>query len=250
MAHQKKRRKATNPAIDRRVVELVKSTGISRALATQVALGRVELNDVLTRMSHKAEIESLMRRHELSRALASQVALGQADLESLLFKRRMAEHLALHSERSILVQAQLSAEPLSLALHGQRGVDGVVTKLDRYEFLFEPRGGEAETVHKLQVKFAVAADSRKKVRKSLSFDNELRKVPREPVWKPQDRYTCSNRRLFQLCDRQVAVEVLTLEGDVLRGKVAWVGRFEFGLEVKGGIEVVVFRHALAKLSEA
>ena len=213
-------------------------------------MGRVELNDVLTRMAHKAEVDSLIRRNDLSRALATQVALGQADLAAVLFKRRMAEHLQLHADRSILAKAQVDALPLSLALHGQRGLDGLVEKLGRYDFVFQVRGGEAETIHKLQVKFALPAEHRKKLRKSLSYDNALRKLPREPVWKPQDRTACSNRRLFQLLDREDPVEVTTLEGEVLHGKVAWVGRFEFGLDAKGGVEVVMFRHALAKITEA
>ena len=250
-AHPKNRRKRKDPAIERKARELVEATGISRALAMQVVLGRVELNDVLTRMAHKAEVESLMRRHDLSRALATQINLGQADLDSVLFKRRMAQHLSDNADRSVLVQAALDGAPISLALHGQRGVDGAVLRVDRYEFQFKPRNGEKETVHKLQAKFAVDASLRKKVRKSLSYDKERRATGRvEPLWKPQDRYTCSNKRLFGFQDRQVPVEVSFLEGEILRGVVTWVGRYEFGLEVKGGVEVVVFRHALANLTPA
>ena len=245
-----KRRKRSNPALDRRVDALVQSAGIDRAMATQVALGRLQLNDVLKRMAHKAEVESLMRRYEFTRALASQIALGQAELERVLFKRRMADHLEQNAERSILVEAHGSKRPLSLALHGQRGVDGHVSKVDAYEFEFNPRSGETETIHKLQVKFAVHADDRKRVRKSVSYDKDLRKVGKEPIWKPQDRYSCSNRRLFSDLDSGCTVTVLLLEGEVLRGTIVWVGRYEFGLEVKGGVEVAVFRHALAKLVEA
>jgi len=252
MAHQQKnRRKRKDPAIERKADDLVESTGISRALAMQVVLGRVELNEVLTRMAHKAEVESLMRRYDLSRALATQITLGQADLDSVLFKRRMAQHLSDNADRSVLVQAALDGKPVSLALHGQRGVDGTVLGVDRYEFQFKPRTGDEETVHKLQAKFAVDATLRKKVRKSLSYDKERRAAGDvEPVWKPQDRYTCSNKRLFTFQDQKTPVQASLLEGEVLRGVVTWVGRYEFGLEVKGGVEVVVFRHALANLTPA
>lgn len=251
MAHQQKqRRKRKDPAIERKADELVETTGITRALAVQVALGRVELNDVLTRMAHKAEVESLMRRHDLSRALATQIMLKQADLEGVLFKRRMAQHLSDNGERSILVSSALDGNPISLALHGQRGVDGTVLSVDQYEFQFKPRTGEAETVHKLQAKFAVDASLRKKVRKALSYDKERRAASDEPVWKPQDRYTCSNKRLFTYQDRGTPVEVRLLEGEILKGKIIWVGRYEFGLEVKGAVQLVVFRHALAKITEA
>ncbi len=245
-----KRRKRSNPALEKRIDELVRSAGIGRAMATQVAMGRMELNDVLKRMAHKALVESLMRRHDFTRALASQIALGQADLDRVLFKRRMADHLQRHAERSILLEAEASRKPLSLALHGQRGADGLVSDVGAYEFLFNPRKGEPETIHKLQVKFAVDANDRKKLRKSLSYDKRFRKGPKEPIWKPQDRYSCSNRRLFTDMDSACVVSVLLMEGEVLRGTIVWVGRYEFGLEVKGGVQVAVFRHALAKLVEA
>ena len=71
------------------------------------------------------------------------------------------------------------------------------------------------------------------------------RASREPVWRPQDRYHCSDRRLFGQVGRD-PVTVISREGDTLTGAVVWVGRWEFGLTVKNA-QVTVFRHAMALL---
>ena len=66
----------------------------------------------------------------------------------------------------------------------------------------------------------------------------------------QDRYGCSDKRLFRYLDSAVTVAVTTLEGEVFTGKVAWMGRWEFGLKLeKSDVEVVFWRHALADIAE-
>ena len=40
-----------------------------------------------------------------------------------------------------------------------------------------------------------------------------------------------------------------LEGEQLRGRVAWLSRYEFGLAQDGAEVVTIFRHALDDLTE-
>ncbi|MCB9744861.1 MAG: hypothetical protein H6741_04035 [Alphaproteobacteria bacterium] len=222
---------------------------MSRAQAIQVARGRADLNTLLRRMALDVEVESLIRRHELSRALATQIAMGQADLDSVLLKRRMSEHLAEHRDRSILEEAAASKATLQLALHGFRLLEAAVVSVDRFEFTVQPRKGEPETIHKLQLKWAAHGDVAKKVRRAHRYDPERKKAPQEPIWKPQDRYNCSNKRLFGYLNAETLISVTTLEGDQFKGKVTWIGRYEFGLMVKGNVEVTLLRHALVEVSE-
>jgi sRNA-binding regulator protein Hfq len=56
--------------------------------------------------------------------------------------------------------------------------------------------------------------------------------------------------LFGYHDVGIEVVVTLLEGEVLRGIVAWFSRYEFALTVKGGVQVTVFRHALVNVTEA
>lgn len=200
-------------------------------------------------MALDVETESLMRRHQLSRALATQIAMGQAELDSVLLKRRMSAHLSAHRDRSILDEAAAAQGRLQLGLHGFRLLEGTVLSAERFEVQVQPRKGEPETIHKLQFKWACLADDGKKVRRAHRYDPARKKDPGEPIWKPQDRYNCSNRRLFGFLDAETQVTVTCLEGDQFKGRVTWIGRYEFGLMVKGNVEVVIFRHALADVSE-
>lgn len=240
-----RRTQRRDPAIDRRIEALMRDSGLSRNVATQVALGRIELNDVLKKLALAAEVDSLIRKHELSRALATQVALGQADLEAVLFKRRLADHFEANKARSALQEALDADKKLYLALHG-RDVEARIESLDRYEMKLQ---GEDEPIHKLQLKWIAGVMDKKKARRTLTWDDERRGKPVEPVSRPQDRYTCSNRRLFGYLDRQTPIEVRLIEGEIFRGRLSWAGRFEFGLVVKTKVEVTVFRHALVGLSE-
>ena len=94
--------------------------GIPFQMAMAVAHGRLTLNDALERLAQQDRVEQLMRTHDLSRALATQVAMGHADLDKLLRRRRMEAHREENRLRSILDEHTASGEPLALALHGHR----------------------------------------------------------------------------------------------------------------------------------
>ena len=233
--------------IRRKSDKLVKETGIPHQLAWQVARGDMTLNEVLQKLALKDKVESLIRRHDLPRSLATQIAKGQADLEQALFKRRLEAHLGQWKSHSMLVSAAEHGRPVTLALHGQRWVTGVVQAVERYEFVFAEDGADApERIHKLQAKLGCEADDGRLLRRAIKKD-KARAGATEPVWKPQDRYGCSDKRLFGYLDQARAVQVTTLEGDVLSGDLSWMGRWEFGLRLKKGGQAVVFRHAIADL---
>lgn len=242
--------KGRDPALEKRILQIEHDHGLDRAVATQIALGRVELNEVLSRLAMQVEVDSLMRRHGLTRALATQVALKQADLKQVLFKRRMAEHLERNAERSILDEGVATGALLYFAAHGNRQLEAKVLSGTRYEVVLEEPGKPPETLHKLQFKFACAAADRKKIRRTVRIDKAQAEAASNPIWKPQERFSCSNRRLFTWMDEGTLVEATLLEGEVLRGVITWISRYEFCLSIKGAGEAVLFRHALQKLTEA
>jgi hypothetical protein len=230
--------------------EIQASAGIPYNLALQVARGDRTLSDVLQRMMAGDKIDQLVKKHDIPRSLAAQVALGQADLDAVLLKKELDTHIAQHRDRSILASRLEDKATVGLALHGQRTVVGKIEGMTVYEFVLRGEGAEApETVHKLQAKYAWDPAEYKLVKKAIETSKDGRRTT-EPIYKPQDRYPCSDRRLFGFlrAGRPVAVE--TLEGELLRGKITWLGRWEFGLEAKGGGHLTVFRHAIKQVEEA
>ncbi len=220
-------------------------TGLPRALARQVVCGQLTANDAIRRLAIRTQVEGLISTHQLPKSLATQIALGQADLEQVLRKRRLKEHLLRMADHSALLVALADETPLTLFLHGQRVTAGRVTGVDRYEVVLDGKDGE-ERVHKLQIKMLCASSDLRRARRQIK---RAPKVPRtaEPVPLPQDRYGCSDRRLFGYLDQETDVRVTLLEGERLRGTVTWLSRWEFGLQQRKGVEMTVFRHALADI---
>lgn len=220
------------------------------ALAVAVAQGRVELNDALERMARRNEVERLMEEHDLNRALATQVVLGHADLGAYLRKRRFQQVRETGLMRSVLDASLADGLPRVFGVFGGRKVEATVTAVDVYEVTIQPTEGDAETLHKLAFKFAYAPDDWKRVKKATRKDKAMAAQGLRPAERPQDRYTCSDRRLFDHMDDGRPLEVTLLEGEIITGQVAWFSRFEFGVKVKGDVEIVVFRHALHRVRDA
>jgi len=215
-------------------------------MAMAVAHGKLDLSEALERMATKDRVNKLMERHDLSRALATQVAIGHADLDKVLARRRLAEHRQTYREHTCLV---VGDEPLVLQLVDGGSAKGPIVSVDAYTFQVEVKG-EPRELHKLQVKYAYAPSDWKAVKKAVKVDKKLAAQELEPAQRPQDRYSCSDKRLFGYMDDRLTVAVTLLSGDKMQGRITWFGRYEFGLEVKGGAAITVFRHALHDLRPA
>ena len=242
----KKRKAPAEPEVapKEKAKELV-DRGMPYQMAMAVVHGRMELNEALERLSRRDQVNVLMERHELSRALATQVALGQVDLGLILHRRRMKEHRAENLERTALTVGAVVA----LAQFGGAETRGQITEVKPYALVVQPDEGEPVEIHKLDVRYVYDASDWKRVKraakKSKNRDEDARPAPR-----PQDRYTCSDRRLFSYIDKKADVNVTMLDGEVFRGSIGWFSRYEFGLVLKGELEITVLRHALGDLSAA
>lgn len=224
--------------------------GLSLREARTVADGKADLNVILRRMAIQERADKLMEKHGIVRSLAVQVALGQADLDQVLARRRMDSYLEERGAHTIFDAAAASGKPVCLALHGRRNVQVRVVKNDKYEIDVEDaESGAPERIHKLMVKLAWRPEDRKAVRKVMSWDKERSKGDIQPIMRPQDRFHVSDRKLFTCMEGGVRLQITTLEGEQVAGRVTWLSEFEFGLELKGGVEVVVLRHAVADLKE-
>ena len=225
--------------------ELVAKTGLPRNLAFQVAMGNLTLSDALKKLAFRDEVEKLIRRYDLQRSLATQIAMGQVDLEEVLRKQRRQAYFEENKTRSMLTDGLATGQRITLMLHGQKRTSGKILEVGAYEFTIQGKD-EPETIHKLQVKAAWDARRNAAVFSSIK-KNRSRDQACEPIVKPQDRFHCSNRRLFQHMEAEERLTIHLLEGAVLTGKIEWIGKWEIGLKLKKGPVAVIFRHAMAEL---
>jgi len=196
-------------------------------------------------------IERLMTRHGLNRSTATQIVQGKLCIDGVLHRRRRRAHLRKYRERSILDRAVRDGRPRMFALHGRNVVIVRVKAVRAYEVDVLHLGsdmkplGEIETIHKLQFKFGAYFDHAQKMHERISVclvTNE----EAAPITKPQHRYAISDRKLFGWVDASSHICVKTLEGEMVTAPLSWIGRWEIGLDVHG-VELVVFRHALANI---
>lgn len=239
----KRSEKKSDKTPKQRAQELVDS-GMPYQMAMAVVHGKMELNDALERLSRRDRVNQLMERYELSRALATQVAIGHANLELILHRRRLKKHREEYRDRTCLEPG----EKLALARFGEDTVTATVQSVDAYTATLELDDGEPIEAHKLSLKYGYDPDEWKKVRKASKKDKRVANQDMTPAKQPQDRYTCSDKRLFGYVDNGREVSVTLVDGEVFRGSVQWFSRYEFGLLLKGDVEITVFRHALQDLS--
>lgn len=224
--------------------------GLNPRDARLVALGKADLNQLLQKMAEVERASRLQEKHTLNRALAVQIAKGHADLGQVLTRRRMESYLEEHGDRSALTDALQTGGAVGLALLGRRTIQARVVAVAKYEFdVVDAETGTPEHLHKLMVKYTFQPEERKTIRKSQSFDKERSKAVVEPVFRPQDRYRCSDRRLFSYQEARTKLLVSLVEGEQFNGSVSWMSEYEFGLELRGGGIVVIMRHALADIQE-
>ena len=235
--------------VKRKARRLVREAGLPPDLAFQVASGGLALNAVLEKMARKDQVEGLMRRFNLSKSTAMQVALGQIELDEVLRRERMNAERQRSRERSFLTEAEAAGSDVLLALHGRQVEVGRVASVGQYDFALQTLGsGTDTTIHKLQVKWACLATERAAVVEARQTDAALDR-DMEPIAKPQDRKGISDKRLFGYLDELKEVAVTSLEGDRFVGNVGWIGRWEFGMVLAGDVKLTVFRHAVSDIRE-
>ncbi|MFK7930571.1 MAG: hypothetical protein AB8H79_20465 [Myxococcota bacterium] len=218
-------------------------------MAMAVALGRVSLNDALERLARQERVDKMMEAHDLSRALATQIVIGHASLDMVLARRRLKEHREAFRLRSCLDEAKATAVPMTFELHNHEKATGVVTEIEPYSVSVTPEGGEPVEIHKLQLKYAWNPSDWKVIKKAVKVDKAMAKESVDPIARPQDRYTCSDKRLFRYMDTKTQVQITLLEGEQFKGEIMWFGRYEFAVQLKGGAQITVFRHALHEMTD-
>jgi len=192
-----------------------------------------------------------MFRHHLDRSTATQIVRGAISIDKVLHGRRRREHLATHRNRCFFDKAAKDGRPRLMAMHGQQVRFVRIRSARKYEVDFIPLGhdmkpsGTMETAHKLEFKFGSHLEHAAKMHNAIQFCESSASTA-DTIVKPQDRYCISDRKLYGWLDAASRICVKTLEGDMVKGTVSWIGRWEIGLSVNDA-ELVVFRHALANI---
>jgi hypothetical protein len=221
--------------------------GMPEQLAMAVGLGKLSLSAALERMALSDRVERVAAEYDLTRALAMQVVIGHADLEVVLRKRRYELYKREKFSRSILATAHESNEELVLGVHGGQRLKVTITAVRDFTVSVVDQKGNEEELKKIVIKYAYLASSWKEAGKQMKLKSSDTAVDVGPIDKPQDRFRCSDRRLFRLFEEKQQVCVELLEGDSAVGILSWLSKYEIGINVGKSCEIGVFRHAVGGL---
>ena len=160
-------------------------------------------------------------------------------MSQVLFRRQLHRHRETYRSKTCLVEGAR----LKLYCFGGSRREGEVLSAEPYQVEWREAGETTPCeVHKLEMKYAVEKDQGDPPLSPGSRTSLLR-----PERRPQDRYHCSDRRLYTQIQEAREVCISLLEGEKFHGRLQWFSRYELGLLLKEGGPMVIFRHAVAKL---
>jgi sRNA-binding regulator protein Hfq len=171
---------------------------------------------------------------------------GPADQDPLA---GLQDYLAAHQKDSVFAQQAGRDASWCLFLHGDQRKTGRIQRDEPYEIDFVTEENVVEKIHKVRVKILCEASKEQEVLQRLKTDPALKGKPEGPHFGPRYRHHIKNKTLYPLMNRKEVLFFVTLEGEVLRGVVTGFSRFEIYLSMKGGISVVLLRHAVSDVRD-
>lgn len=156
----------------------------------------------------------------------------------------LPDYLTAHQRDSVFALEAGRDTSWCLFLHGDQRKKGEIQSDHTYEIDFVTEGNVVEKIHKVNVKILCEASIEEEVLRRLRTNEALKKAPEGPHFGPRYRHHIKNKTLYPLMNRKEVLFFTTLEGEVLRGVVTGFSRFEICLSMKGGVSVVLLRHAV------
>ena len=156
----------------------------------------------------------------------------------------LQDYLMAHQRDSVFAREAGGDTSWCLFLHGDQRKKGKIQSDQTYEVDLLTAENVVEKIHKVNVKILCEASIEEEVLRRLRTNEALKKAPEGPHFGPRYRHHIKNKTLYPLMNRKEVLFFTTLEGEVLRGVVTGFSRFEICLSMKGGVSVVLLRHAV------
>lgn len=152
-----------------------------------------------------------------------------------------------HYRHSIFDDLQESQDTWAFHLHGNRLIKAKVLDNMKFEVKLGIEGESEETIHKTQVKLAYPVEHTKDVKKQIKEDKKVKNKGLEAIYRIRGRNFIKNKTLYPLMKEREVLFFTLLEGDLVRGVVIDFSKYEIKVGLKGGIPVIVLRHAIHDL---
>lgn len=153
----------------------------------------------------------------------------------------------------LYIQKQIRLQtPMFFGLYDHALVPATITALTKYDFVLQVAlnsdsigtEGESRELPKTDVKYCYKAEDATGIQSIISYNEEIQKQNLKPIVQPSKRYSINTSVIIQARRARRTIEVTMLEGEVFRGLVDWVSRYEIKMILDNQSKIVVFRHAI------
>ena len=153
----------------------------------------------------------------------------------------------------LYIQKQIRLQtPMFFGLYDHALVPAMITEFTKYDFVLQVAlnpdsigaEGESRELPKTDVKYCYKAEDATGIQSIINYNEEIKKQNLKPIVQPSKRYSINTSVIIQARRARRTIEVTMLEGEVFRGLVDWVSRYEIKMILENGSKVVVFRHAI------
>ena len=142
--------------------------------------------------------------------------------------------------------------PMFFGLYDHTLLSVTVTGFTKYDFVLQVAlnpdliGGEIERqeLPKTDVKYCYKAEEARDIQSIIRYNEEIKEQNLKPIIQRKKRYSINTRTIVQARRTRQTIEVTMLEGEVFRGLVDWVSRYEIKMILENESKIVVFRHAI------
>ncbi|RME05724.1 MAG: hypothetical protein D6812_02645 [Deltaproteobacteria bacterium] len=190
-------------------------------------------------------VAQLARELGISENRARLVLDGTLSREQAVALEALAAYKKEHDVNSELDRAFLEKQPIKIGIYGHEILEGIIEEMAPYELVFRDIQDRRHEIQKIRIKFFCDAKvDTKSLEKLIKPDEEVRALGLGPIVAPKLRNHIKNKVLFPLMQNREVIFFTTLEGDVIRGIVEGFSRYEIRVRMKGGIPVILLRHAI------
>ena len=176
----------------------------------------------------------------------------------------------------LYIQKQIRLQtPMFFGLYNHTLLSATVTGFTKYEFVLQvapnlpinrdssdssesserDRNGndsvrgetERQELPKTDVKYCYKAEDAADIQSILRYNEEIKEQNLKPIIQQKKRYSIKPRAIGQARRARHTIQVTMLEGEVFRGLVDWVSRYEIKMILENESKIVVFRHAICDL---